>query len=97
MLLEQGDVGWHKMQSVFALVRMWGGGVPLAYAAWTLMHGALTGFYPYPFLQVGILGYEHVLRNMAILLVVFGGLGLLLVALDRWLGTRAAPRIESGA
>jgi alpha-1,2-mannosyltransferase len=33
LLLEQGDVGFEKLQSVFAAVRMWGGGVPLAYAA----------------------------------------------------------------
>ena len=32
LLLEQGDVGFEKLQSVFAAVRMWGGGVPLAYA-----------------------------------------------------------------
>jgi hypothetical protein len=30
--LEQGGTGWHKIQSVFAWVRMWGGGVALAYA-----------------------------------------------------------------
>jgi len=33
VVLEQGDTGWHKIQSVFSIVRMWGGGVPLAYAA----------------------------------------------------------------
>ena len=31
ILLEQGDVGFEKLQSVFAAIRMWGGGVPLAY------------------------------------------------------------------
>jgi alpha-1,2-mannosyltransferase len=31
LLLEQGDVGFAKLQSVFAAVRMWGGGIPLAY------------------------------------------------------------------
>jgi alpha-1,2-mannosyltransferase len=31
VLLEQGDVGWFKIQSVFAWVRMWGGPVALAY------------------------------------------------------------------
>jgi alpha-1,2-mannosyltransferase len=31
LLLEQGDVGFEKLQSVFAAVRLWGGGVPLAY------------------------------------------------------------------
>ena len=32
VVLEQGDTGWEKIQSVFAWVRMWGGPVPLAYA-----------------------------------------------------------------
>ena len=32
IVLEQGGPGWHKMQSVFSAVRMWGGAVPLAYA-----------------------------------------------------------------
>ena len=32
-VLELGGTGWHKIQSVFATVRMWGGSVPLAYAA----------------------------------------------------------------
>ena len=33
LLLEQGDVGFEKLQSVFAAVRMWGGGISLAYMA----------------------------------------------------------------
>ena len=32
LLLEQGDVGFEKLQSVFAAVRMWDGGISLAYA-----------------------------------------------------------------
>jgi hypothetical protein len=32
LLLEQGDVGFEKLQSVFAAIRMWGGGLSLAYA-----------------------------------------------------------------
>lgn len=32
VVLEHGDTGWHKIQSVFSWVRMWGGGVDLAYA-----------------------------------------------------------------
>ena len=32
VVLERGDTGWHKIQSVFSWVRMWGGGVDLAYA-----------------------------------------------------------------
>jgi alpha-1,2-mannosyltransferase len=32
IVLEAGGTGWHKIQSVFSLVRMWGGPVALAYA-----------------------------------------------------------------
>jgi alpha-1,2-mannosyltransferase len=32
-VLEQGGIGWHKIQSVFAAVRLLGGSVPFAYAA----------------------------------------------------------------
>jgi alpha-1,2-mannosyltransferase len=38
VVLEQGGTGWYKLQTVFAWVRMWGGGVPLAYT----IQGALT-------------------------------------------------------
>jgi len=38
VVLEQGGTGWYKIQSVFSWVRMWGGGVPLAYA----VQGAVT-------------------------------------------------------
>lgn len=37
-VLEQGGTGWYKIQSVFSWVRMWGGGVMLAYA----LQGAVT-------------------------------------------------------
>jgi hypothetical protein len=32
-VLEQGGPGWHKIQSVFGWVRMWGGSISLAYVA----------------------------------------------------------------
>ena len=38
VVLEQGDTGWYKIQSVFSWVRMWGGGIALAYA----LQGAVT-------------------------------------------------------
>ena len=31
VVLEQGGTGWYKIQSVFSWVRMWGGGIALAY------------------------------------------------------------------
>jgi len=32
VVLEPGNTGWHKIQSVFAWARMWGAPIPLAYA-----------------------------------------------------------------
>ena len=32
VVLEQGDTGWHKIQSIYSWVRMWGGSIALAYA-----------------------------------------------------------------
>jgi Glycosyltransferase family 87 len=45
VVLESGNTGWEKIQSVFSWVRMWGGPVPLAYAIQavvTLMAAAAT-------------------------------------------------------
>jgi alpha-1,2-mannosyltransferase len=42
LLLEQGDVGFEKLQSVFAAVRMSGGGVPLAYAVQGVVSAAVV-------------------------------------------------------
>ncbi|SNS27910.1 Protein of unknown function [Tardiphaga sp. OK246] len=33
VVLEQGGTGWQKIQSIFAATRMWGAGLPVAYAA----------------------------------------------------------------
>jgi alpha-1,2-mannosyltransferase len=38
VVLEAGDTGWHKIQSVFSWIRMWGGPVTLAYA----LHAAVV-------------------------------------------------------
>jgi alpha-1,2-mannosyltransferase len=37
-VLETGETGWHKIQSVFSWARMWGASIPLAYA----VQGAVT-------------------------------------------------------
>jgi len=56
---------------------------PLGYAALTLARGAATGWYPYPFLDVGDLGYPSVLFNIAWLAAAFIALELVLVAAGR--------------
>lgn len=42
VVLEAGDTGWHKMQSVFAWVRMWGGPLALAYIVQAAMTVAVA-------------------------------------------------------
>jgi hypothetical protein len=56
---------------------------PLAYLAFVLVRGAIGHRYPYPFLDVGSLGYGAVAVVALALLVVFSLLGLLVVALGR--------------
>jgi hypothetical protein len=36
VIIEQGVTGWHKIMSPFAVIRMWGGGIALAYAVQAL-------------------------------------------------------------
>ena len=63
VVLEQGGTGWYKIQSVFSWVRMWGGGVTLAYAAqgavMLLVAAALTWLWrspaAYPLKAAGLL------------------------------------------
>lgn len=59
------------------------------FRAYSLARGPWTGFYPYPFLDVGVLGMPRVLANMAVMSIVFAGLGLALILIDRLLGRRA--------
>lgn len=63
---------------------------PLAWVAWTLGHGAVAGFYPYPFIDVRAVGYAKAVLNAGFVVVVLFGLGLAAWQLDRRL-TAAAP------
>ena len=55
-----------------------------------MIRGALSGFYPYPFLDVGVLGPGAVAVNVLGLLLAFAGGGLMLIALAQWrAGVRA--------
>jgi hypothetical protein len=56
---------------------------PAAFNAYTLVRGAATGWYPYPFLDVTTLGIAAVLRTTAMILIGFAVGGALIVAADR--------------
>ena len=56
---------------------------PIAWLAWTLAIGAATGWYPYPFLDVGAEGAAAVAVTCAAVTLVFVALASGLSALDR--------------
>ncbi|BCX66362.1 Pr6Pr family membrane protein [Pseudomonas izuensis] len=56
---------------------------PLVYFAYSMLRGHLLATYPYPFIDVGKLGYPQVFVNAAGLLAGFVLIGLIAVGLDR--------------
>ncbi len=64
---------------------------PIAYMVYTLLHGFISGWYPYYFIDVGALGYPRALVNAAAILLAFLGLGLLAVAIGRVRSKKSSP------
>ncbi len=56
---------------------------PTAFLVVALVRGAIDGWYPYPFLDVGQLGYAMVLRNALAITALFAVLAAGLIGLDR--------------
>lgn len=56
---------------------------PIAYMVYTLLHGLVSGWYPYYFIDVSVLGFPRALANAAGMLVAFFALGLLIVDIGR--------------
>ncbi|WP_447005636.1 Pr6Pr family membrane protein [Saccharothrix isguenensis] len=55
---------------------------PVLWIAYTFVHGAITGWYPYPFLDATALGFAVALRNALLVLVVAVVLALVAKLLD---------------
>jgi hypothetical protein len=58
--------------------------------AYTLVHGAASGWYPYPFVDVATQGYGRVLLNAVAVTAVFAVVGVLFAWLDRRLPAQPA-------
>ena len=58
---------------------------PGVYLVYVLVRGAVSGLYPYPFVDVNVLGYAGVLARAAVLMAVFLGMGFLILAVSRWM------------
>lgn len=62
---------------------------PVAWAAYTVVHGEATGWYPYPFVDVATHGYARVLLNALLVVGVLAVVAMLIGVGDRRL--RPAP------
>ncbi|WP_077003366.1 Pr6Pr family membrane protein [Variovorax sp. KK3] len=56
---------------------------PLGYLAYALVRGEIAGVYPYPFIDVGALGYERALINAVGVALGFSVMAALLIAIGR--------------
>lgn len=76
-----------------ALAFIW----PLLWLVYTFVHGAITGWYPYPFLDVATIGFADSIRNSGVVLLIGVVIAIVLTLLDRRLpslvhGDRAEVR-----
>jgi hypothetical protein len=63
---------------------------PVAWLAYTLAHGALTGWYPYPFIDAGQLGYPVTLLNAGVVTILMLVAGAVFLVAD----SRLPPKPE---
>jgi len=77
-----GPRGWMSSR-VLALSAIY----PALYFAWTLIHGAIVDWYPYPFTDVNVHGYGVVILNGLGVVALFGAFGLGALWLDGRLPT----------
>jgi len=68
---------------------------PAVYLVWILARGAVSGFYPYPFIDVRRLGYDGMALNALAVAGVFIAIGLIIVALARLAGGRLSARSQA--
>ena len=64
---------------------------PLVYLCFAMSRGALTGRYPYPFIDAGKLGYATALASAEALLVAFVALSSLVLAIGRRMSEGSPP------
>lgn len=82
-------VGWvafgprPRIDRISAIALAW----PLLWAAWTLAHGAIAHWYPYPFVDVATHGYVRVVVNAVAVVAVLA----VVTAAFAWADTKLPP------
>ncbi len=67
---------------------------PFIYCIYILIRGGISGYYPYSFIDGNKLSYPQIFINCVFLLILFLGLGIILIAIKRhWSKTPAAAII----
>ncbi len=61
---------------------------PILFCVYAVVRGALSGLYPYPFLEADKIGYVRVTGNVAALVAIFSLFGLAMIAAGRALARR---------
>ncbi|MFZ2530609.1 MAG: Pr6Pr family membrane protein [Rhodococcus sp. (in: high G+C Gram-positive bacteria)] len=61
---------------------------PTAWLLYTFVHGAITHWYPYPFLDAGTLGFVHAITNAVLVVLAAVVVTAALLAVDRCTPTR---------
>jgi hypothetical protein len=56
---------------------------PIIYFAFAMMRGALSGFYPYPFINATVLGYSGVMINSIGIVITYFAIAAILLGIDR--------------
>ncbi|NEN24997.1 hypothetical protein G3O08_15965 [Cryomorpha ignava] len=65
---------------------------PAFYLVFILGRGHISGFFPYPFIDVSVLGYQSVMLNAAVLLGVFVVLSLVFILVGRKIARKSRVR-----
>ncbi|MEO8664847.1 MAG: Pr6Pr family membrane protein [Ignavibacteria bacterium] len=60
---------------------------PLLYIIYILIRGAISGLYPYHFIDVNILGYGEVFKNIFFLMIAYIVFGIVVVLFDKFVST----------
>ena len=69
---------------------------PVVYMAYAIIHGAITKFYPYPFVDVNKLGYNKALLNAGGVLLIIFLLSLSLIATGKLMRKFDAKKMLNG-
>jgi hypothetical protein len=81
ILVPKGNLHW---KTIFSWLIF-----PLVYLIVILFRGAYSGFYPYPFIDVNVLGYNNTLLNCAYITIAFIMLSILIIGFSKITGRKS--------